>query len=96
MLSLALLIVFVNPTYKALEFENGQQLENYQIHPELHDLKGKSIWSPKFDFQKGFIPRTKKKQLGDENLTLPASIWSHNIKQLFKFYNCPNICIRKS
>jgi len=38
-------------------------LDNHQIHPELHDLKGKSIWSPNIDFQKGLIPRTKKNSL---------------------------------
>jgi len=45
---------------KELELVNGQRLDNHQIHPELHDLKGKSIWSPNIDLQKGLFPRTKK------------------------------------
>jgi len=45
---------------KELELVNGQRLDNHQIHPELHDLKGKSILSPNINFQKGLIPRTKK------------------------------------
>jgi len=37
----------------------------------------------------------KEKQFGNENLILPTSIWTHNIKRLFKSHNCPNICIKR-